>query len=196
VVTVVIFRPYTKTRRRYKTIDLSNGGIATVLVMVTLEDGTTSVVEIGSAASKSKLLDSVRGWVGPAQERERPPRSRDLGEMFALGYRSADATVYVDTKKLQLQTPWLRRHRRWELHAETLAGSHNGIRDAEKSKNLRLPPHGRWAGKMGQCHYDSVIWAIVRIDYAKKSRSFAIWVEERPGGKRKTGISFCRCLHR
>jgi hypothetical protein len=27
------------------------------------------------------------------------------------------------------------------------------------------------------------------IDYADKSRSFAIWVEERPGGATKTGIS-------
>jgi hypothetical protein len=108
-----------------------------VEIVVTLEDGTTSVVEIGSAASKSKLLDSVQG-LGKVLPKKGNARQGvgDLGEMFALGYRSADATVYVDTKNPTIADAMAAASSEVGMYMQKhWPGAYNGIRDAEKSKS-------------------------------------------------------------
>jgi hypothetical protein len=78
--------------------------IGYVEIVVTLEDGTTSVVRIGSAKDESSMLNAIVGLgkVMPTKGNARG-KTGDVGDMFALGYRSFEkCIVYVPTKKEEI----------------------------------------------------------------------------------------------
>jgi hypothetical protein len=71
-------------------------------IIVTLADGTKSVVKVGSAASESEMLNAIAGLgtVLPAVGNARGGAG-DMGDMYALGYRT-NAHLYVPTNKPEI----------------------------------------------------------------------------------------------
>jgi hypothetical protein len=178
---------YEKLPPGYRTVDLSNGVIDRVEIVVTLENGATSVVEIGSAAKEDELLKSVvsLGEVLPKTGNARHGVG-DVGEMFALGYRSAKADVYVPTTTPTIADAMAAASSAvGEYMEKHWPGEYNGIRDAEELKSSSLPPLRQMGGENGPGNVIMVsrnLGNSAHIDFADKSRSFAIWVEEVPGG--------------
>lgn len=136
---------YDKLYPGYEMIDLStqDGLVDRVDIEVTLADGTQSVVQIGSAVSETEMLKSIVGLGKVLPKHGNARRNTgDLGDMFALGYRStARADIYVDTKKREIAVPM--------AAAATAAGKYmqkhwsreyDDIRNADISKSSNLPP--------------------------------------------------------
>jgi hypothetical protein len=95
---------YDKLWPGYKIIDLSGGFCTPVEIVVTLANKKTSVVRIGSAKDESVMLNAIveLGKVLPTKGNARGTNG-DIGDMFALGYRSLKKSiVYKPTKECEI----------------------------------------------------------------------------------------------
>jgi hypothetical protein len=174
----------------YKLVDLSSEVeilYNRVDIVITLADGTESLVQIGSAAEEKGMLNDIVG-LGRALPRSNARQGvGDVGGMVALGYRStAKATVYAPTLKpeiadaMEVASSSVAKYmqKKWPLE-------YNDIRRAEKSKSSELQPLKQMGGKDGPGNVIMIsknLGNSSHFDNADKSRSFGIWVEEQPGG--------------
>jgi hypothetical protein len=183
---------YDKLWWGHKTIDLSGGLCTHVDIVVTVENGETTVVRIGSAKDESVLLKAI---VGLGKELPSGGNARnkvgDEGDMFALGYKSTkNADIYAPTKNELIGVAMAR--------AATAAGKYmkrhwlsdyNNIREADSLKTetatqLPVEPLKEMGGKDGPGHVIMIsrnLGNSSHVDYADASRSIAFWVEEKPG---------------
>jgi hypothetical protein len=171
----------------YKLVDLPRNSYDRVDITINVADGTESVLQIGSAATESRMLNAIVGLgeVLPTGGNARR-NVGDVGDMFALGYRSTtNADIYVPTKKPEIAKAM--------TAASTAVGKYmqihwsreyNDIRVAETLKSCELPPLEQMGGKDGPGNVIMMsrnLGNSAHIDCADKSRSLGIWVEEQPG---------------
>jgi hypothetical protein len=172
-----------------KIIDLSYGLCTRIEIVVTLADKTTSVVRIGSAIDESEMLNAIveLGMELPTTGNARAGDTGDVGDMFALGYRSLEkSVVYVPTKMANISVAM--------AQASTQAGKYmkkhwpsdyDDIRDADSLKaTAESPPLKEMGGKDGPGNVIMIsrnLGNSAHLDNADGSRSIAVWVEEEPG---------------
>jgi hypothetical protein len=172
----------------YKIIDLSNGLCDHVEIVVTLEDGTTSVVRIGSAKDESAMLNAIVGLgkVMPTNGNARG-KSGDVGDMFALGYRSlGKCIVYEPTKKEEISDAMAEASTEAGVYLkEHWTSDYDDIRDTDNLKSTAgSPPLKEMGGKDGPGNVIMLsrnIGNSSHVDNADGSRSVAVWAEEEPG---------------
>jgi hypothetical protein len=169
-------------------VDLSEGVYHGVDIVITLADGTESLVQIGSAATEKGMLNAIvdLGKVLPTTGNARRGVG-DVGHMHALGYRSTvSGTVYAATLKpeiadaMEVASSSVGKYmkKKWPLE-------YNDIRRKEKLKSSDLQSLKQMGGKDGPGNVIMMsknLGNSSHFDIADKSRSFGIWVEEQPGG--------------
>jgi hypothetical protein len=179
-----------------KTIDLSDGSCTHVEIVVTLDNGETSVVRIGSAKDESAMLEAI---VGLGRELPSGGNTRktvgDVGDMFALGYRSSKTgVIYVATKDGKVPDAMARASTAvGKYMKEHWPADYADIREADNLKATTLPPLKEMGGKDGPGNVIMIsrnLGNSGHFDSADASRSTAFWVEEEPGGAKNWWFIF------
>jgi hypothetical protein len=193
---------YRLTRRKYffgalydklfpvsRVIDLSDpseGSCDRVDIVVTLADGTESVVRIGTALDESEMLGAIVGLchVLPAIGNARK-QSGDQGEMHALGCRNIDSkggvVVYVQTTKTKIAAAMTKASSAIGVYMKNQwRGIYDEIQNAEKAKPA-LEVMGGISGPGRSMMVSKNLANSTHLDIKDKSRSFGIWVERSPG---------------
>lgn len=171
-------------------IDLSKGDLGGTDIAVTVEDGKTkSVVESRSAVTE-KMLGAIVGLgkVLPTVGNSRRGVG-DVGNMFALGYRSnKNANIYDPTNKPDIGDAMAAASSAVGKYSKFYwPGEYNGIRAAEKLKTSTSLPLEQTGGKDGPGNALRISRNLGNSLYVDedKSRSLAIWVEEVYRGERQ-----------
>jgi hypothetical protein len=180
---------YDKLWPGYKVIDLSGGLCTPVEIVVTLANKKTSVVRIGSAKEESVMLNAIveLGRVLPTKGNARGKKNGDVGDLFALGYRSLKKSiVYKPTKECDISEAMAKASTEAGVYMQKhWRSDYDDIRDTDTLKSTEgLPPLEEMGGKYGPGHVIMIsrnLGNSPHIDNADGSRSIAFWVEEEPG---------------
>lgn len=164
--------------------DVQHGSLP-ITMEVILSNGESTLVHIASAASETNLLKRVSCFADFFNTSGNARRnSGDLGDMFALGVRSARmGTIYKPTKDPQIaagmgeimrtMASYVRR-----VHPQT----YHDIREAEGVEKIRKLGELGWDNDLcGSMIFTKNLANSGHIDNNDRSKSIAIWTERKPG---------------
>jgi hypothetical protein len=180
----------------FETIDLSSKDWCdekVVKIVVTLPDGTESVVKIGSAKKETGMLEGLRKLAMELPKRGNARREKgDRGEMFALGYRNVrEALVFKPTEDPAIAEAMATASTAIGKYVEKhWTEDYKGVRRAEKAKverepAVKVPALEQMGGDAGLGNTMTIsrnLGNSAHIDNRDQSRSIGVWVEEESPG--------------
>lgn len=165
-------------------LDLQNEHLVTTM-KITLSNGESTLIRIASAANEIILLNRVSSFSDFFNVSGNARRnSGDLGDMFALGIRSAKmGTIYKPTKDPQVATGMSEIMRGMASYVRRVfPETYHDIRDAEGVDKIRRLGEIGWDnGLCGSMIFTKNLANSGHFDKNDRSQSIAIWSERKPG---------------